>query len=78
MAWTGLWRGAAATGSNEHLAERCRDDLCPRLPCRLFKAGYAAAAEIEYARGFRDGESAGAARAWQQGFSAGMAAAAKG
>lgn len=55
MPWTGYLRGATATGSNDHLAEHCRDELCHRLPCRLYKAGYE--------RGFEDGRIRGRAEA---------------
>jgi hypothetical protein len=64
--------GATATrGKNDHLAEHCRDDLCPRLPCRMYKAGYRNGYEDGYARGFLDGEAAGFAA----GFAAGTASA---
>jgi hypothetical protein len=26
------------TARNDHMAEHCRDELCPRLPCQMFKA----------------------------------------
>ena len=32
--------GPRRRGTAQHLAEQCRDDDCPRLPCRMFKAGY--------------------------------------
>jgi hypothetical protein len=53
-----LWRATATRpgrGSNDHLAEFCRDDLCHRLPCRMYKAGYE--------RGFEDGRIRGQAEA---------------
>lgn len=52
MAWTSKLYGATAT---DHLAEHCRDELCPRLPCRMYKAGYWA--------GYEDGRIRGQAEA---------------
>ena len=37
-------------GTAQHLAERCRDDYCQRLPCRMYKAGY----EAGYQQGWID------------------------
>lgn len=47
----GLFGSTAQPGtSQQHLAEYCKDDYCPRLPCRMFKAGYE--------KGFADGWAA--------------------
>lgn len=54
------------TPSGQHLAERCRDDWCNRLPCRMFKAGYE--------RGFEGGKGAGYASGYSDGYSAGYSA----
>jgi hypothetical protein len=60
VAWSDNGRRATATrGNNDHLAEQCKDELCPRLPCQMFKAGQREAAEREYTRGWCDGEAAG-------------------
>jgi len=75
MAWTGTTRAGATRGSNDHLAETCEDELCPRLPCRMFKDGYRKGYDRGYADGYRDGYSAGYAAGWSAGFTAGMAAA---
>lgn len=63
--------GATATGSNDHLAEHCRDELCHRLPCRIYKAGKRDGYDEGYNRGFLDGEAAG----FSAGFAAGAASA---
>lgn len=73
MAFTSTKRTGATRGGNDHLAERCEDELCPRLPCRIFKDG----CRKGYDRGYSDGYQAGAASGWAAGFSAGVAAAAK-
>jgi hypothetical protein len=54
--------------SHDHLAERCRDDWCQRLPCRLYKDGYE--------RGYEDGQGAGYASGYAAGYSAGYSASA--
>jgi hypothetical protein len=73
MPWTGKYTGATATrGSNDHLAEHCRDDLCRRLPCEMFKAGY----RKGYDEGYEDGYAAGYGAGYSAGFGAGVASAA--
>jgi hypothetical protein len=67
VAWTDQLHGA----TRDHLAEHCRDELCPRLPCRMFKAGKAEGYDEGYSRGWIDGEAAG----YSAGFSAGAASA---
>jgi hypothetical protein len=59
---SGLFAGTA----HDHLAERCRDDDCPRLPCRLYKAGYEC--------GLEEGHGAGYAAGYGAGYSAGESA----
>jgi hypothetical protein len=71
MGWNGNGRATATRRSNDHLAERCRDDDCPRLPCRMFKAGYRKGYDDGYAKGWMDGEAAG----YSAGFAAGAASA---
>lgn len=51
-------------GSNDHLAEHCHDELCRRLPCEMFKAGYR--------KGLADGESRGHARGRAEGYQDGL------
>ena len=69
----------APGGTSQHLAEQCDDESCPRLPCRMWKAGYRKGYDRGhtegYAEGYRDGYGAGFAAGWSAGFSAGMAAA---
>jgi hypothetical protein len=55
-------------GTSQHLAEHCRDDWCPRLPCRMWKAGYERGYEDarlagDYASGYSEGYKAAAADA---------------
>jgi flagellar biosynthesis/type III secretory pathway protein FliH len=71
MARTAPWHGTAATGSSDHLAERCEDELCPRLPCRMFKAGY----RKGYGAGYEAGYAAGYGAGYGAGFAAGVASA---
>jgi hypothetical protein len=69
MAWiSGLHPGTA-----QHLAERCRDDDCPRLPCRMWKDGYQRGAEDAAATAYASGFAAGAAQGYAQGYSDGAA-----
>ncbi len=75
MAWTSTTRTGATRGSNDHLAEQCEDELCPRLPCRMFHAGQRKGYDRGYSDGYRDGYSAGYANGWAAGFAAGLAAA---
>lgn len=71
MARNGFLRGATATGgSNDHLAEQCKNEGCPRLPCRMFKAGY----REGYRRGWDDGWAAGYGVGYSAGYGAGYAA----
>jgi hypothetical protein len=56
-------------GNNDHYAELCRDDLCPRLPCRMFKDGY----QYGYHKGYEEGYVAGYGAGYAAGFSAGQA-----
>jgi len=73
----------APGGTSQHLAEQCGDESCPRLPCRMFKAGYEKGWREGYAKGYADGYTAGyadgfgagMAAGYQAGFAAGMAAA---
>jgi flagellar biosynthesis/type III secretory pathway protein FliH len=67
MAWTTT---TSRTGTPEHLAEQCEDELCPRLPCRMFKDGY----RKGYDRGYEDGYAAGYGAGYSAGFAAGVAA----
>lgn len=69
MAWTDAMRRATATAAGDHIAEHCRDEYCPRLPCRMYKAGQADGYDKGYDRGFLDGEAAG----FSAGFAAGAA-----
>ena len=79
MAWTSTTRTGATRGNNDHLAETCEDELCPRLPCRMFKDGYRKGYdrgyEDGYAAGYRDGYSAGFAAGYSAGYAAGVASA---
>lgn len=71
MATGGFWTGATATrGRNDHMAETCEDEMCPRLPCQMFHAGY----RKGYARGYQDGYSAGYSAGYGAGYSAGFSA----
>ena len=72
MAWTA---STTARGTNDHLAEQCEDEGCPRLPCRMFKEGYRKGYDRGYSAGYRDGYSAGYANGYAAGFAAGMSAA---
>lgn len=54
--------------SNDHMAEHCKDELCPRLPCRMFHAGYRKGWDEGYQQGWFEGEAAGFAT----GYAAGM------
>jgi hypothetical protein len=75
MAAHGFWSGATATrGNNDHLAEQCRDELCRRLPCEMFKAGWRAGYDV----GWAEGEAAGQAAGYSAGMSAGLATCAGG
>jgi len=68
-----MWPKTSAVhpaATREHLAEHCRDEGCPRLPCRMFKAGYRKGYDDDYSAGFAAGYSAG----YSAGFSAGLAA----
>jgi len=71
MAWSGIRIAGTAHGKNDHIAERCEDEGCPRLPCQMFHAGY----RKGYARGQAAGFAAGQAAGYSAGFAAGMAAA---
>jgi hypothetical protein len=57
-------------GTSQHLAEFCKDETCPRLPCRMWKVGY----EKGYERGYQDGYAAGYAAGYSAGFGAGFSA----
>ncbi len=72
MAWTGTKTRGGARGNNDHLAEHCRDELCPSLPCRMYKKGPEDGYDEGYDRGWIDGEAAG----YSAGFAAGMASSA--
>jgi hypothetical protein len=61
---------AAARSRNDHLAENCRDDGCPRFPCRMYREGFMAG----YRKGYADGEAAGRAAGFAAGYSAGYSA----
>jgi hypothetical protein len=61
----GYFSKTAQPGTAQHLAERCTDDGCQRLPCRMFKAGYDT--------GFEDGAAAAYGMAYAAGFAAGQA-----
>ncbi|HTX85619.1 MAG TPA: hypothetical protein VME44_25825 [Streptosporangiaceae bacterium] len=68
----GFTRMSAPGGTAQHLAEFCKDELCPRLPCRMFKSGYEKGYQDGYAVGYAAGYSAG----FGAGFSSGVASAA--
>jgi hypothetical protein len=68
---TSFWGATATRGNNDHLAEHCKDELCPRLPCRMYKKGRQDGYDGGYFVGFRDGEAAG----FSAGFAAGAASA---
>jgi flagellar biosynthesis/type III secretory pathway protein FliH len=74
MAWPGAARSGATRGNNDHLAEQCEDEGCPRLPCRMFKEGY----RKGYDRGYADGYAAGYAAGYSAGYGAGVATCAGG
>jgi hypothetical protein len=74
MAWTRTWTAGTARGSNDHMAEHCKDELCHRLPCRMYKAGKRDGWDEGYDRGFIDGEAAG----FSAGFAAGAASSGSG
>ncbi len=57
-------------GTSQHMAEQCKDESCPRLPCRMWKAGY----RKGYDDGWNDGYMAGEAAGFAAGFAAGMSA----
>lgn len=69
----GFTSSTAPGGTSQHLAEFCKDETCPRLPCRMWKAGYAKGYDEGYRTGWMDGEAAG----FSAGFAAGIAAAAQ-
>jgi hypothetical protein len=69
MPSSGPFHGATATrGNNDHLAEYCKDETCPRLPCRMWKAGY----DEGYRKGYDDGYAAGYGAGFAAGFAAGF------
>jgi flagellar biosynthesis/type III secretory pathway protein FliH len=75
VAWTDKLYGATATrGSNDHLAEQCKDELCPRLPCRMWKDGYGKGWDDGYEEGYRKGYAAGYSAGYAAGYSAGYSA----
>lgn len=60
---------ALATGTSaEHRYELCRDEDCPRFPCRVYKEGYRNGYDDGYEEGWAAGNAAG--------YAAGQAAAA--
>jgi hypothetical protein len=63
----GYFSRTAQPGTAQHLAEHCTDDGCTRLPCRMFKAGYA--------RGYQDGLGDGYTAGYSDGYIAGYSAA---
>ncbi len=69
----GFTSRTAPPGTAQHLAERCQDDSCPRLPCRMFKLGYESAHGKGYEDGYADGYGAGYSAGYGAGFSAGVA-----
>jgi hypothetical protein len=73
MAWNGTINRGTARGNNDHLAEHCRDDLCRRLPCEMFKAGYRKGYDDGYQDGYAAGYGAGYAAGYSAGYSAGAA-----
>ncbi len=60
----------APGGTAQHMAEQCKDETCPRLPCRMFKAGY----EEGYRKGWDEGYAAGYGAGFSAGYSAGFSA----
>jgi len=58
------------TRNSEHLAEDCRDDTCPRFPCRIYRQGF----RDGYDRGLADGMAAGEAAGFAAGYRAAVAA----
>jgi hypothetical protein len=65
----GYFSRTATPGTSQHLAERCSDDGCTRLPCRMFKAGHEKGYDTGYEKGLADGYGAG----FSAGFTAGQA-----
>ena len=55
----------------DHDYRSCRDQDCPRFPCRVYREGY----EHGYADGFADGQGAGYAAGYSEGYGDGQAAA---
>lgn len=74
MAWDKHYGGTAVRGNNDHMAEQCHDDVCPRLPCRMFKAGYEKGWDDGFEEGYRLGYAAGYSAGYAAGYSAGFAA----
>jgi hypothetical protein len=72
----GYFNATDRPGTAQHLAEKCKDDTCPRLPCRMWKAGYRKGWDDGYWQGFREGEAVGFASGFAAGMAAGMAASA--
>jgi hypothetical protein len=74
VAWYGFRGGAAATrGNNDHFAEECTDQMCPRLPCRTFWAGYRKGYDRGWEEGYAAGYGAGYSAGYGAGYSAGVA-----
>ena len=63
----------AATRNADHLAEDCRDDNCPRFPCRIWRQGYVAGFRIGYQQGYAEGYAQGYEAGYAAGFAAGQA-----
>jgi len=64
---------ALTTRNADHLAEDCRDDGCPRFPCRIYKAGYIAGYRIGYELGYAEGYAQGYGAGFAAGYVAGAA-----
>lgn len=58
---------------DKHRYQTCRDELCERFPCRVYKEGYANGYDDGYSAGYSSGYAAGYAEGHADGFSAGAA-----
>jgi hypothetical protein len=63
----------AGSGTSQHLAEQCRDEGCPRLPCRMWKDGYRKGYDKGWEEGYAAGYGAGYSAGYGAGYSAGVA-----
>ena len=66
----GIGSRIAQVGTAQHLAEQCKGEACPRLPCRMWKDGY----RKGYDKGWEEGYAAGYGAGYSAGYGAGYAA----